>query len=104
MKHGFTSILSESIEKPLCVLCFQILLNELLKENKLKRHLRLCHPYLIETNLDFFQQKENALKKQRFDNQVKMNVFSVKRKPLLHLTLFRIYLESRRQLTLLVKH
>ena len=39
LKHGFTCIRSEGTEKSRCVLCLQVLLNELLKENKLKSHL-----------------------------------------------------------------
>ena len=69
LKHGFTCIRGEGgIEKPQCVLCFQVLSNESLKENKLKRHLHSCHPNLKEKSVDFFQRKESALKKQRLDN------------------------------------
>ena len=36
MKHGFTSICNEGNENSKCVLCFQVLSNESLKENKLE--------------------------------------------------------------------
>ena len=62
MKHNFTCIRSEGIEK------LQVLSNESLKENKLKRHLHACHPNLKEKNLRVFQRKKNALKKQRLHN------------------------------------
>ena len=68
LKHGFTYIHSEGSEEPQCVLYFQVLSNESLKRNKPKRHLDSCHPNLKEKNLDFFQRKENAPKKQRLYN------------------------------------
>ena len=42
LKHNFICIRSEGIEK------LQVLLNESLKENELKRHLHACHPNLKE--------------------------------------------------------
>ena len=75
LKRSFAYIRSEGIEKPQCVLCFQVLSNKSLKENKLKRHLHSCLPSLKDKNLDCFQRKENPLKKQRLDKQVKMNPF-----------------------------
>ena len=64
LKHGFTYIRGEGgIEKPQCVLCFQVLSNESLKENKLKRHLHSCHPNLKEKSVDFFSTKGKCAKK-----------------------------------------
>ena len=68
LKHGLTYIRSEGFEKQQRALCFQVLLNESLKENELKRPFYSCHTNFKEKNLEFFQRKENALKKQRLDN------------------------------------
>ena len=68
LKYGFTSIRSEGIENLQCVLCFQVLLNESLKEKKLKRDHHACHPNLKEKNLEFFQPRENAQKMQGLHN------------------------------------
>ena len=54
LKYGFKCIRFQGVEKQQCVLCFQILPNELLKENKLKRYLDSCHSNLKEKNVDFF--------------------------------------------------
>ena len=53
-----TCIRNEGTEKPKCVLCCQVLSNELSKENKLKRHLHSCHPNLKEKNFDFFNERK----------------------------------------------
>ena len=84
LKYGFTCIRTQGVEKPQCVMCFQVLSNESLKENKVKRHFDSCHSNL-KKNVDFFQRKESALKSKGSTTQVKMNPFS-----LLHLTLFRV--------------
>ena len=68
LKYGFTCIHTQGVEKPQCVLCSQVLLNESLKENKFKRHLDSCHSNLKEKNVDFFQRKESEPKNQRLDN------------------------------------
>ena len=52
LKHNFTCIRSEGIEK------LQVLSNKSLKENKLKRHLHACHPNLKEKNLEFFNERK----------------------------------------------
>ena len=85
LKHGFTCIHSEGNEKPQCDLCFQVLSNESLKENKPKRHFHSCHRNLKEKDLDFFNNRKMR-QKPKGSTQVKMNPFSVKRKPLLHLS------------------
>ena len=41
---GFTSLLTDGVEKPQCVLCHVVLSAESLKPSKLKRHLEAKHP------------------------------------------------------------
>ena len=41
---GFTSINDRGTVKPLCVLCYEVLSNESLKKNKLKKYLETKRP------------------------------------------------------------
>ena len=52
LKHNFTCIRSEGIEK------LQVLLNKSLKENELKKYLYACHFNLKEKNLEFFNERK----------------------------------------------
>jgi len=47
LKFGFTEIKGRSgLVRPQCVFCIQVLSNESMKENKLKRHLNTVHPLI----------------------------------------------------------
>ena len=64
---GFTSISDRGSVKPQCVLCFEVLSNESLKENKLKRHLVTKHAEHVNKDREFFERREAALKRSRFE-------------------------------------
>ena len=44
LKFGFTSIVTEGIEKPQCVICLKVLSAESMKPFQLKRHFEKEHP------------------------------------------------------------
>ena len=64
---GFTSLLSNGVEKPQCVLCNVVLSAESIKPFQLKRHLKTKHPQHVEKDVAFFQRHEAGLKRQRLD-------------------------------------
>ena len=67
---GFTEITDRTgLSKPQCVICMDVLSNESMKENKLKRHLETKHATLLNNDRSFFERKEIQLKRQRLDNQ-----------------------------------
>ena len=67
IKFGFTSLFSNSVEKPLRVLCNVVLSAESMKPFQLKRHLKTKHPQHTEEDVTFFQRHEAGLKLQRLD-------------------------------------
>jgi len=50
------------IIKPRCVICLEVLSNELVKENKLKVHLEAYHTPFIGKDQGFFPRKEQEIK------------------------------------------
>ena len=62
LRLAFTSIVDRGVEKPQCVICSEVLSNESLNENKLKRHLQSKHLNLTEKGLDYFKRREQLLK------------------------------------------
>jgi hypothetical protein len=67
LKFGFTTLISNGIEKPQCVLCNAVLSAESMKPSKLKRHLETKHSGHVKKDLDFFKRHEIGLKRQRLD-------------------------------------
>lgn len=68
LKFGFTEIKDRSgLVRPQCVFCLQVLSNESMKENKLKRHLNTVHPTLINKPLEFWKEHKNKIKRMRLD-------------------------------------
>ena len=67
IKFGFTSLLSNGVEKSECVLCNVVLSAESMKPFQLKRHLKTKHPQHVEKDVAFFQRHEAGLKRQRLD-------------------------------------
>ncbi|XP_068204583.1 SCAN domain-containing protein 3-like [Palaemon carinicauda] len=67
LDFGFTNIVDHGIIKPQCVICCEVLSNESMKSNKLKRHLTSKHPQHALQERAFFERKEAALKRQRFE-------------------------------------
>ena len=68
INFGFTYILSAGKEKPQCVLCSEVLSEESMKPNKLRRHLESKHPNFINKDLSFFKNKSEQLKKAHLDS------------------------------------
>ena len=54
LKFGFTSIVSNGIEKPQCVLCNAVLSAELMNPSKLKQQLKTKHSNHVTKDLEFF--------------------------------------------------
>lgn len=67
LKFGFTTLMSNGIEKPQCVLCNVVLSAESLKPSKLKRHLETKHSEHTKKDIEFFQRHETSLRRQRLD-------------------------------------
>ena len=65
--YGFTAINKNGTDFPQCVLCHKVLSVECMKPTILKRHLNGCHPDFKSKNTAFFKQKEEGLKRARFD-------------------------------------
>ena len=68
LNYGFTCLIDKGIVKPQCVICNEVLSNESLKDNKLKRHLNTKHSQLSDKNWKFFEIREQNLKRQRLDS------------------------------------
>lgn len=65
---GFIEIKDRSgVPRPQCVVCMQLLSNESLKINKLKRHLEKVHPTYANKPLAFWKEKETQAKRMRLD-------------------------------------
>jgi len=67
IKFGFTSLLSNGVEKPQCVLCNVVLSAESMKPSKLKRYLETKHSQHATKDVAFFRRHEAGLKHQRLD-------------------------------------
>src|SRR5215469_84174 len=68
LKVGFTFIKDKGTVRPQCVVCYEVLSNESLKLNKLKRHLETKHSDLSNKDRTFFETKETHIKRQRLDS------------------------------------
>nr|XP_039248831.1 protein FAM200B-like [Styela clava] len=78
LEFGFTSINDHGVAKPQCVLCYAVLSNESLKENKLKRHFETKHPQYVKKNRIYFQHREAELKRSRFCSATNPAIFGSK--------------------------
>ena len=68
LNFGFTCIISAGKEKPQCVLCSEVLSEESMKPNKLRRHLETKHKKFSNESPKFFKNKSAQLKKARLDS------------------------------------
>ena len=59
------------VQKPQCVICYEVLSNESMKHNKLQRHLSSKHPAYKDRDRSFFDRKLTALRNTRLDKQGK---------------------------------
>lgn len=67
LQFGFTFVVNNGMDIPVCVLCQKTLGNDSLKPSLLTRHLERAHPEFKDKDLNFFKRKEEVLKKQRLD-------------------------------------
>ena len=67
IQFGFTSIIDGREEKGQFVLCNKVLGQHSLRPSKLKLHLEKVHPGYKDKDLNFFERKEECLKRQRLD-------------------------------------
>jgi hypothetical protein len=77
---GFTFSGSEDEPLPQCVLCGQVLANESMKFNKLKRHLETKHADASGKPLSYFERSLTSLKQQKTEisKSTKLNVKALK--------------------------
>ena len=57
LDFGFTFILRNGEEKPLCFICSKVLASESMFPYKLKRHLKTSHPQFVDKPQGFFFSK-----------------------------------------------
>ena len=67
IKYGFSMIKVGQVEKPQCILCYEILAETSLKPNKLKRHLQTKHKQYASKAIDYFKFQEEKLLASRLD-------------------------------------
>ena len=68
LQFGFTSLVTDGIEKPHCVICLKVLSAESMKPFQLKRHFEKEHPTYKDRDVSFFERKADSVKKSRLDN------------------------------------
>ncbi|XP_029634925.1 zinc finger BED domain-containing protein 5-like [Octopus sinensis] len=68
LSFGVTVLTAGGVEKPQCVLCFEVLAASSLKPSKLKRHLETKHPSAVNKDEQFFRRQADRLVKSRFDD------------------------------------
>ena len=67
LQFGFTFVVNNGTDIPVCVLCQKTLGNDSLKPSLLTRHLERAHPQFKDKDLNFFKRKEEVFKKQQLD-------------------------------------
>ena len=67
LKVGFTFMINNSLDIPVCVLCQKSLGHDSIKPSLLTRHLERAHPKFKDKELDFFKHRESVFKKQCLD-------------------------------------
>lgn len=60
LKFGFSWTMVNNEQRPICVLCSEVLANDSLKPVKLKRHLQTKHSEHVNKSVDFFRTREKA--------------------------------------------
>ncbi|XP_050535830.1 zinc finger BED domain-containing protein 5-like [Daktulosphaira vitifoliae] len=61
LKIGFSWKEDNDEQRPQCVICFEVLANESMRPNKLRRHIKTKHPDLIDKPLSYFETKLKEL-------------------------------------------
>ena len=67
LQFGFTSIVTNGIEKPQCVICLKVLSAESMKPFQLKIHLEKEHANHTDKDTSFFQRKADNVKRSKID-------------------------------------
>lgn len=67
IKYGFSMIIVGQVEKPQCVLCYEVLAEMSLKPSKLKRHLQTKHKQHASKDNEYFKFQEEKLLESRLD-------------------------------------
>ena len=67
---GFYYVTDCGLQKPQCVICYEVLSSESMKQNKL-RHLSSKHPAYKDRDRSFFERKLTSLRDTRLDKQGK---------------------------------
>ena len=62
---GFTSVINDKVEKPMCLLCSKVLAADSMRPGKLKRHLETTHSEYVGKLKEFFQRKLDEFTKQK---------------------------------------
>lgn len=57
LSFGFTNIINDNVEKPMCLLCSKVLAADSMRPGKLKRHLETIHSEYVGKPQEFFQRK-----------------------------------------------
>ena len=59
---GFYYVADHGVQKPQCVICYEVLSSESMKRNKLQRHLSRKHAAYKDRDRSFFERKLTTLK------------------------------------------
>ena len=68
---GLYCVTNRGVKNPQCVICYEVLSNESMKQNKLQRHLSSKSPAYKDRDRSFFERKLTALRNTRLDKQGK---------------------------------
>ena len=68
---GFYYVTERGVQKPQCVICYEVLSSESMKHNKLQRHLSSKHAAYKDRDRSFFERKLTALRNSRLDKEGK---------------------------------
>ena len=69
LEVGFYFVMEKGIQKPQCVLCYEVLSSESMKLNKLERHFKSKHATYKDRDHAFFERKLAVLKGTRLDKE-----------------------------------
>ena len=79
LKLGFTFMINNGLDIPVCILCQKSVGNNSMKPSLLTRHLERAHPEFKDKELDFFKHREQCLR-----NNAWIKVACFFNKPMLH--------------------
>lgn len=55
LSFGFTSVITDNVEKPMCSFCSKVLAADSMRPGKLKRHIETMHSQYVGKSPEFFQ-------------------------------------------------